>query len=69
MLAEFACRYVIVGHSERRQLFGESDAQVAANSRRPRRRGHDADPVRGRDLQERDAGRTEDVVARQLDGR
>src|SRR5574341_1971872 len=30
MLAEFGCRYVIVGHSERRQLFAESDEQVAA---------------------------------------
>jgi len=30
MLVEFGCRYVIVGHSERRQLYGESDAQVAA---------------------------------------
>jgi triosephosphate isomerase len=30
MLKEFGCRYVIVGHSERRQLYGESDAQVAA---------------------------------------
>src|SRR5882724_11394690 len=29
MLAEFSCRYVIVGHSERRQLYGETDAQVA----------------------------------------
>ena len=30
MLAEFGCRYVIVGHSERRQLYGETDAAVAA---------------------------------------
>src|SRR5689334_21504616 len=30
MLAEFGCRHVIVGHSERRQVYGESDAQVAA---------------------------------------
>ena len=30
MLAEFGCRYVIVGHSERRQLYGETDGQVAA---------------------------------------
>src|SRR5438477_1989557 len=30
MLAEFGCRSVIVGHSERRQLYGETEAQVAA---------------------------------------
>src|SRR5687768_16254420 len=30
MLKDFACRYVIVGHSERRQLYGERDEQVAA---------------------------------------
>ena len=30
MLAEFDCRYVLVGHSERRHIFGETDAQVAA---------------------------------------
>src|SRR5205814_8464069 len=30
MLVEFDCRYVIVGHSERRQLFGETDVQAAA---------------------------------------
>src|SRR6185437_12213119 len=30
MLKELGCRYAIVGHSERRQLYGESDAQVAA---------------------------------------
>ncbi len=32
MLAEFGCRYVIVGHSERRQLHGETDALVAAKA-------------------------------------
>ena len=32
MLADFGCRYVIVGHSERRALFGESDALVAAKA-------------------------------------
>src|SRR5262245_29288934 len=30
MLKEFGCRYALVGHSERRQLYGETDAQVAA---------------------------------------
>ena len=47
MLAEFGCRYVIVGHSERRQLYGETDGQVA-RCRRGTLGGHDPDPVRGR---------------------
>jgi triosephosphate isomerase len=67
MLVEFACRYVIVGHSERRQLYGETDAQVAGKFAA----ALDAKlaPILcvGETLEERDAGRTEKVVARQLD--
>jgi triosephosphate isomerase len=67
MLAEFECRYVIVGHSERRQLFGEKDAQVAAKFAA----ALDARLVPilcvGETLAEREAGQTEKVVARQLD--
>jgi len=66
MLAEFACRYVIVGHSERRQLYGESDAQVAAKFTAAKAAGMTPILCVGETLQERDAGRTEDVVARQL---
>jgi triosephosphate isomerase len=66
MLAEFACRYVIVGHSERRQLYGESDAQVAAKFAAAKAAGMTPILCVGETLQERDAGRTEDVVARQL---
>ena len=39
MLTDFGCRYVIVGHSERRQLYGESDAQVAAKFAAAQARG------------------------------
>jgi triosephosphate isomerase len=67
MLVEFGCRYVIVGHSERRQLFGETDSQVAAKFAATR----DAKLVPilcvGETLEERDRGRTEEVVARQLE--
>src|SRR5258706_14486417 len=66
MLAEFACRYVIVGHSERRQLFGETDAQAAAKFVAVKAAGMTPILCVGETLQERDAGRTEDVVARQL---
>jgi len=66
MLAEFGCRYVIVGHSERRQLYGETDAQAAAKFAAVRKAGMTPIFCVGETLQERDAGKTEDVVARQL---
>ena len=66
MLAEFGCRYVIVGHSERRQLYGESDAQVAAKFAAVRAGGVTPILCVGETLAEREAGRTEEVVARQL---
>jgi len=67
MLREFGCRYVIVGHSERRQLYGETDAQVAAKFAAARGAGLTPILCVGETLQEREAGRTEEVVARQLD--
>ncbi len=67
MLAEFGCRFVLVGHSERRQLFGESDAPVAAKFAAARAAGITPILCVGETLAERDAGRTEEVVARQLD--
>ena len=66
MLAEFGCRYVIVGHSERRQLYGESDAQVAAKFAAARSAGLTPILCVGETLAEREAGRSEEVVARQL---
>ena len=67
MLAEFDCRFVLVGHSERRQLFGETDAQVAAKFAAARAGGITPILCVGETLAERDAGRTQEVVARQLD--
>jgi len=67
MLGEFGCRYVLVGHSERRQLFGESDVQVAAKFAAARGAGITPILCVGETLAEREAGRTRDVVARQLD--
>jgi triosephosphate isomerase len=66
MLAEFGCRYVIVGHSERRQLFCETDAQVAAKFAVVRAAGMTPILCVGETLEERDAGKTEAVVAAQL---
>jgi triosephosphate isomerase (TIM) len=66
MLAELGCRYVIVGHSERRQLYGETDAQVAAKYAAARKAGLTPILCVGETLAERDAGHTTEVVARQL---
>jgi triosephosphate isomerase (TIM) len=66
MLKEFGCRYAIVGHSERRQLYCETDAQVAAKFAAARSAGITPILCVGETLQEREAGRTEDVVGRQL---
>jgi triosephosphate isomerase (TIM) len=67
MLAELGCEYVIVGHSERRQNFGESDAQVAAKFAAAQKGGLIPILCVGETLPERDAGKTEAVIARQLD--
>jgi triosephosphate isomerase len=66
MLAEFGCRYVLAGHSERRQLYGETDQQVAAKFAAARKAGLTPILCVGETLAEREAGRTEEVVARQL---
>ena len=66
MLVEFGCRYVIVGHSERRQLYGESDAQVGAKYKAARAAGLTPIVCVGETLAEREARRTEEVVGRQL---
>jgi len=67
MLAEHGCRYVIVGHSERRQLYAETDAQVAAKFSAVQSAGMTPILCVGETLAERDAGKTESVVQRQLE--
>jgi len=67
MVAEFGCRYVIVGHSERRTLFGESDTVVAAKAAAALAAGLTPIVCVGETLKEREAGSTEAVVLRQLD--
>jgi triosephosphate isomerase len=66
MLKEFGARYVIVGHSERRQYHGETDEVVAAKTQRALSFGITPIVCVGETLAEREAGRTEDVVKRQL---
>lgn len=66
MLKDFACRYVIVGHSERRQYHGETDALVASKAQRALSAGVTPIVCVGETLAEREAGHTELVVKRQL---
>ncbi len=66
MLREFAVRYCLVGHSERRQYHGETDAVVAAKAQRALAAGITPIVCVGETLAEREAGRTEEVVKRQL---
>lgn len=66
MLKDFACRYVIVGHSERRALYGESDEVVAAKYVAAQAVGITPILCLGESLEERETGRTMEVVSRQL---
>ena len=66
MLKDLGCRYVIVGHSERRQFHCETDALVAEKTRAALASGLTPIVCVGETLTEREAGRTEEVVKRQL---
>lgn len=67
MLTELGVRFVIVGHSERRQYFGETDATV--NLRLKAAQKHGLTPILcvGETKQQRDAGETESLIIAQLD--
>jgi len=66
MLNEFGVRYALVGHSERRQYHFETDALVAAKTQRALACGITPIVCVGETLAEREAGKTEEVVKRQL---
>jgi triosephosphate isomerase len=68
MLADLGCRYSIVGHSERRTHFGETDRAVSAKARALLGRGISPIVCVGERLEERDAGGTRDVVRGQVLG-
>jgi triosephosphate isomerase len=67
MLTDIGCKYVIVGHSERRSLYGESDEFTARKFAAARKAGLVPILCVGELLEEREQGITEAVVARQLD--
>jgi triosephosphate isomerase len=66
MLKDFGVRYCIVGHSERRQYHFETDALVAAKAKSALAHGMTPIVCVGESLAEREAGKTEEVVKRQL---
>ena len=67
MLKEVGCEYVIVGHSERRAIYGESSEQVAAKFSAAQAAGLTPILCVGETLDEREAGTTEKVIDEQLD--
>jgi triosephosphate isomerase len=67
MLADLGCSYTIVGHSERRQIFGETNEQVARKAELLLAHGIRPIVCVGETLAEREAGRTFDVVGHQLE--
>ena len=66
MLAALGCRFVILGHSERRHVMGETDEQVAAKLRAALRDGLTPIVCVGELLAEREAGKTAEVLVRQI---
>jgi triosephosphate isomerase (TIM) len=67
MLSDFACRYVIVGHSERRAYHGESSELVARKAQAALKEGLTPIVCVGETLGQREAGQTFEVVGAQLD--
>ena len=67
MVKDVGCRYALVGHSERRQIFGESDAMVARKFVAAQSQGLVPVLCVGETLEEREGERTEQVVSRQVD--
>jgi triosephosphate isomerase len=68
MLLDAGCKYVIIGHSERRQYFGETDETVNKKVRQALNKGLLPIVCVGELLAEREAGKANDVIDRQITG-
>ena len=68
MLLDLGCKYVIIGHSERRQLFGETDETVNKKVRQALKKGLLPIMCVGETLAEREAGRLNEIINRQISG-
>lgn len=68
MLLDLGCKYVIIGHSERRQFFGETDETVNKKVRQALNKGLLPIVCVGELLNEREAGRVHEVIERQVTG-
>ena len=68
MLQAIRCEYVIIAHSERRQYFGETEPDVVRKTQAALEFGLRPIVCIGERLEERESGRTEDVLAEQIDG-
>lgn len=66
MLADLGCKWTLIGHSERRALLRETDDDVAAKAERALEQGIGAIVCVGETLEERESGRTAQVIARQV---
>src|SRR5690606_11149154 len=66
MLKDVGCKYTIIGHTERRQFFGETDASVNSKTKAALEAGLTAIVCVGESLAEREAGMAEEVVAGHL---
>ena len=67
MLKDYGCGYVIIGHSERRHILGETNETVARKFRHARENGLQVILCLGERLEEREAGMTEQVLSEQLE--
>jgi triosephosphate isomerase len=68
MLLDLGCRYVIIGHSERRQFFGETDETVNRKAKQALKKGLLPILCVGETLAEREAGKLNDIIGRQVTG-